>query len=327
MDQDFDRKVLNTLETYFSDANLMWDKILRPKIEQDENGFVPFDFIKTLQRFKPLKITADDIKKAAESSPRLKVSEDGKAVRRIKPYIHKKNMELDDWSIYVEGLEKPYVNEQKISELFSKHVGHVSFVRIPKNTRGQNGFYGFAFVEFDDQACVQKALGFDTYEHEMDDKEIAAIPAASKLKLRVMTKHKWREYEQQYRKVMSERKEALTKLWRKYEGNNDVVEPASKKPRTDSNKQEEQGSTTYQKGVIVVVSNIPPKTSKTSLKLSLEESGVAVPYTNFKKGATTCHARLNSPEDAQKVVKYFSDLGQKQADTLQLRIITGNKTC
>lgn len=80
---------------------------------------VPFDFIKTLQRFKPLKITADDIKKAAESSPRLKVSfnirvvyplawhvwikvsEDGKSVRRIKPYIHKKNMELDDWSIYV----------------------------------------------------------------------------------------------------------------------------------------------------------------------------------------------------------------------------------
>lgn len=80
-------------------------------------------------------------------------------------------------------------------------------------------------------------------------------------------RHKWREYEQQYRKVMSERKEALTKLWRKYEGNNDVVEPASKKPRTDSNKQEEQGSTTYQKGVIVVVSNIPPKTSKTSLKV------------------------------------------------------------
>lgn len=35
---------------------------------------------------------------------------------------------------------------------------------------------------------MQKALGFDTYEHEMEDKAIAAIPAASKLKLRVMTK-------------------------------------------------------------------------------------------------------------------------------------------
>lgn len=65
---------------------------------------------------------------------------------------------MDDWSIYVEGLQRPYDNEQSISELFNNLVGHVSFFRIPPNQHNSTQFFGYCFIEFDSKENVQRAI-------------------------------------------------------------------------------------------------------------------------------------------------------------------------
>lgn len=93
-----------------------------------------------------------------------------------------KTEELDDWSIYVEGLEKPYNNEQAITELFTSLVGHVSFFRIPPNQQGQADFLSYCFIEFDLQQNVEKAVQL------FKGKVKSVLPPAKELKLRVMSK-------------------------------------------------------------------------------------------------------------------------------------------
>lgn len=104
------------------------------------------------------------------------MSEDETRIARIKPFIPNKKEELDEWSIYVEGLTKPYVDEASISELFTKLVGRVSFVRIPENKRGFKQFQGFCFVEFDNKESVYKAIKLTESTDNL------------KLKLRIMSK-------------------------------------------------------------------------------------------------------------------------------------------
>lgn len=95
-----------------------------------------------------------------------------------------KKEELDEWSIYVEGLEKPYNNQQKITELFSSLIGHVSFFRIPPNHQNQVNFLSYCFIEFDLKENVEKAVMLlNRYDGATSDLEIA-----NKLKLRVMSK-------------------------------------------------------------------------------------------------------------------------------------------
>lgn len=117
-------------------------------------------------------------------------------IGRIKPYIVDKKEELDEWSIYVEGLKKPYDNEQSIKELFSKLVGSVSFFRIPSNQRGETRFFGYCFLEFNDKNNVERAVQLvnrynttnigkdDSMSSKSDTKEIS-----DKLNLRVMSKY------------------------------------------------------------------------------------------------------------------------------------------
>lgn len=120
------------------------------------------------------------------------MSDDKEKIGRIKPYIVDKKEELDEWSIYVEGLKKPYDNEQNIVELFNKLVGAVSFFRIPPNQKGQNRFFGYCFIEFNDKNNVERAIKLVNRYNCSDTPLLPAEPAAKaladKLKLRVMSK-------------------------------------------------------------------------------------------------------------------------------------------
>lgn len=90
-----------------------------------------------------------------------------------------------EWSVYVEGLEKPYNNEQRITELFSSLVGHVSFFRIPPNQQNQVNFLSYCFIEFDNRENVEKAVQLlNRYNGAKSNLEIA-----DKLQLRVMSKY------------------------------------------------------------------------------------------------------------------------------------------
>ncbi|OAD65952.1 hypothetical protein PHYBLDRAFT_73274 [Phycomyces blakesleeanus NRRL 1555(-)] len=305
-----DRKLANILETYFSDANLLWDKVLQSKINNDPDGFVSFNSLQTLSRFKKLNATAQDIKHAAVNHSLSKLKE---------------------------GLQKPYHTEQAIKELFGSLIGHVSFVRIPKNTQGCSGFYGFCFVEFDDRDNVNKAVRllnrFNTSalcsedqsnivktnekkgENNVEDGDKNSnenvIEQANKLSLRVMSKSDWNKLKEEYLEVQAARAAYTRDQWSKYYASlpNTAEEIPGPEPQQQKKKKGEELPETmeYTKGIIVYVGNIHPKSSKTVISKLLEKSGLLVPYIGRKKGLDYCHARLSSPEDAQQLVKYFEN--------------------
>jgi RNA recognition motif-containing protein len=99
-----------------------------------------------------------------------------------------KKEELDEWSIYVEGLSKPYNTEQSIRELFNSLVGHVSFFRIPPNQKGQTKFFGYCFIEFDNKDYVSKAVNI-VNRYPCGNKPTEGDTSnIDKLNLRVMSK-------------------------------------------------------------------------------------------------------------------------------------------
>lgn len=117
---------------------------------------------------------------------------------------------------------------------------------------------------------------------------------------------RWKEYEQQYLQVMEERKPAFEKLWKDYQEakqKEQVEEPAPKKARAEPANTESEESTKYPKGVIAVVSNIPPKTSKSSLKVSkgssfgIEDRVVLTWQSNrWKNPALQLHIQISRKE-------------------------------
>ncbi|RUP50372.1 hypothetical protein BC936DRAFT_139457 [Jimgerdemannia flammicorona] len=150
------KKIASIVEGYFSDPNLLWDKLLLSKIEKDPEGFVDIVWLSKQSRLKPLKCGLQEIAEAAKthSLTRLKLDEGRTRIARKKPYVKSKVSELDDWSIYVEGLHPPYHTIHTITDLFSP-IGKVVFVRFPE-TKAK--FLGFCFVEFDDATSVLRAV-------------------------------------------------------------------------------------------------------------------------------------------------------------------------
>ncbi|KAG0169599.1 hypothetical protein DFQ28_003518 [Apophysomyces sp. BC1034] len=261
---DRKRKIANVLETYFSDANLRWDKLMQSKINKDPDGFVPFSSLKTLARFKSLKVQEDEIKDAADTE---------RGVARIKPFVLSKKEELDAWSIYVEGLEKPYHTEKAISEIFSRLVGHVSFVRIPADRNGKSRFFGYCFVEFDDKNNVEKAVALLNRYDVIDAAESmdAIKQEVDALKLRVMAKSEWNQYKEQYLAHQNARKRHIQQLWAEYQETKDI-EPVATKKLKDASAEPGSKSEEYQKDVIAL-----------------------------------CHIRLETPSDSRKILQYFED--------------------
>lgn len=335
--EERERKIANVLETYFSDASLRWDKLFVSKMMADPDNMLSFEDLSKLQKFKSINALPEDIKKSAEtySLSKLKIHEGGDKIGRIKPYIVNKKEELDEYSIYVEGLEKPYNNEQKIVELFNSLVGHVSFFRIPPNQHGSTAFFGYCFVEFDSKDNVQKAVDL---LNRYDNNNTSATPPSTsddnmklihKLNLRVMTKTEWNQYKEEYLKVMASCKENVKKLWDDFytEYPDGHYVPPQSKP--------------YREGIIVFVDGLHLQSSKTSAIKLLQISGVNIEFMNTKKkGLSSTHIRLKDADDARKICHYFTqhhvvqETGQdttgqeKDApsfDCLKLRIIGGKE--
>ncbi|CAO3650042.1 unnamed protein product [Cunninghamella blakesleeana] len=339
---DRQKKIANTLQAYFSDANLLWDKIMQQHIKKDSEGFVPFELLEKLPRLKAMKASSLEIKQAAKeyTLSHLKLSMDENSIGRIKPYIRNKTEELDDWSIYVEGFEKPYQTKETISDFFKQHIGNVSFVRIPKDSKGNERFYGYCFVEFDDKESVQKAI--DTLNC-FDEKTITVLPLIkdrplSNLQLRVMSKNQWNIYKDEYVLQLQKASNNIKQIWYDYnknkdiptsnDNNNDKINSSNNKndnkdSYNDMNNQpvaselpiiaiekatekaNEKPIIDYVKNVILYVDNIHPKSSKSTIKTLLEQSGGSIGFVKRKKGLHSCYVRTFSSDDTNKIADYF----------------------
>ncbi|CAO3632433.1 unnamed protein product [Mucor hiemalis] len=329
--EERERKIANVLETYFSDASLQWDKLFLSKMKAYPDQMLTFDVLSKLPKFKIINALPEEIRKSAESHSlkKLKILDEGNKIGRIKPYVVNKKQELDEWSIYVEGLDKPYNNEQKIVELFNSLVGHVSFFRVPPNQHGSRLFFGYCFIEFDNKDNVQRAVDMLNKGNNKDSIADANTKLIHKLNLRVMTKIEWNRYKEEYLQVMERCKENTKQLWDDFyteypDGNYEP--PASK---------------SYTEGIIVFVDGLHLQCSKTIATKLLETSGFKIEFMNIKKkGLSSTHIRLSDPDNARKMCDYFTqhhvvqetgqDTNGQERDThtfdcLKLRVIRGTE--
>ncbi|KAI7901904.1 uncharacterized protein BX663DRAFT_512782 [Cokeromyces recurvatus] len=295
-------KIVNVLETYFSDASLLWDKIMLNKIMSNPEGMVSFTELAQLSKFKSLKVTPEEIKENAEKYclTRLQLSQDKQKIGRIKPFVKDKKEELDEWSIYVEGLTKPYNTETAIKELFNSHVGHVSFFRIPpnKNARYQPAsFYGYCFIEFDDKKNVEKAIQlFNRYGNSNETN----TKLMDKLNLRIMSKIEWNRLKEEYVELLEERKGYFKRVWDEYNAEE------NKEEEEESNKKADIKVKDHRTGTIVFVDGLHPKSPKTIAISLLETSNIKIEYMSpKKKGLTSVYIRLRNNEDATQICDYF----------------------
>ncbi|KAI9487129.1 MAG: hypothetical protein EXX96DRAFT_474925 [Benjaminiella poitrasii] len=352
--EERNHKIVNVLETYFSDASLLWDKVVSSKIASDPDGMVHFTELAKLPKFRSIKVSSEEIKMNAEERclSRLQLSTDGQKIGRIKPFIPDKKEELDEWSIYVEGLTKPYNTEAAIRELFNSLVGHVSFFRIPpnKNARQQqrtatsSTFYGYCFIEFDDKNNVEKAIQlvnrYPTAPANNHDQANAKL--IDKLNLRILSKIEWNKMRDEYVALLNKRKKDYKQVWDEY--NEEHKEELNKKTKImiDKQEEEEEQEDNSETGTIVFVDGLHPKCPKTTAIALLETSTVKIEYMSpKKKGLTSAYVRLGSSEDAKKICNYFMQqhhviqqdekdkTGQKQetrtSDCIRLRILTGSE--
>ncbi|CEP11816.1 hypothetical protein [Parasitella parasitica] len=298
-------RLTNILETYFSDASLLWDKVMLSKMLKDPEKMVSFEELSKLPKFKSIAATAEEIRSAAEehSISRLKLSEDKQKVGRIKPYVVDKKEELDEWSIYVEGLKKPYDNEQKFHD---KNNVERAIQIVNRYNRS-------------DEAVDDSIL---------DESEIKSL--ADKLNLRVMSKMQWNDLKDKYMRLLSERKAYATKLWNEYQ-----------KEKKEQNIEQEIEEKPFTEGLIVFVDGLHPQCSKTVATALLQTSGVQIAFMNTKKkGLPSTHIRLKTPEDSIRICDYFSthhiiqetekdtagkEQESKTADCLKLRLIQGTE--
>ncbi|KAI8986524.1 hypothetical protein BDB01DRAFT_842667 [Pilobolus umbonatus] len=330
-----DKEIVKILETYFSDANLLWDKILSSKIAADPEGYVSFKELSQLPNFKKLDITPEEIKSIPENLLFLQV--EGDKVKRVKPFIAVRDKELDEYSVYVEGLKSPYVDQHNITQLFLKLVGHVSYVRVPEESNIPSNI--FCFVEFDAKERVDEAVQIvNTYPSSQhpEDMDPSIRRRVDGLKLRVMSKFDWMALDEEYKELLGKRKREAKEIWDAYlEEKVDTVEEGK-----DST-QDEEMEEVYEKGVIVFVDNLHPQSTKSASVSLLQKSGVNIAFCSLKKKGVACvHVRLETPKDAQILCKYFNThpTVQREAkditgeikeehgsDTVKTRLISGKE--
>ncbi|XP_049279953.1 la-related protein 7 [Anopheles funestus] len=145
------------MEFYFSDANLTKSRYMAQLLQ---NGpFIPLEEFLKFNKIKALTSSVEEIGNALTNSTLLELSEDNTKVRRMTELVVKEN--CDECTIYVERLP-PKANHEWVKNVFSSY-GKVSYVSLP-TFKHSGKIKEFGFVEFDEEASVQKVLkAFQTF--------------------------------------------------------------------------------------------------------------------------------------------------------------------
>ncbi|MCO5597989.1 hypothetical protein L7F22_052078 [Adiantum nelumboides] len=99
---------LISVEFYFNDSNLPFDKFLWTLTRKDPEGFVPIATLASFKRMQPIKdaIGLPKIAEVLRSSEFLEVSEDGERVKRRKPLVPVKDAFAR--SVYAKGFPEEH---------------------------------------------------------------------------------------------------------------------------------------------------------------------------------------------------------------------------
>jgi len=73
IEMSLDKQIVEQVEFYFSDSNLIKDKFLKDLVNKDDEGYVPIETLLTFNRLKKLSNDATVISNALKASTFLKV--------------------------------------------------------------------------------------------------------------------------------------------------------------------------------------------------------------------------------------------------------------
>lgn len=162
-------KIINQVEFYFSDTNILKDAFLLKHVRRNKLGYVS---IKLITSFKKMKTMTKDYRVVAYSlrqSDKLEVNEDGKKVRRIIP-LPEHDETTPSRSVVAINLPMENPAIENIAEMFAK-CGEVALIRILKpnksipqdvkkhaNKHPEIGTSICAVIEFEQHDSAQKAV-------------------------------------------------------------------------------------------------------------------------------------------------------------------------
>ncbi|KAJ1916739.1 hypothetical protein H4219_003609 [Mycoemilia scoparia] len=113
--------------------------------------------------------------------------------------------EIDQRTVYIEGLKKPYDSIDTIKDLASQ-IDKVATVRPHKDSK-TGVFHGFAFVEFCSEEGARKALSYSSSHRDQfvkkesqSNKDQDGASGLHALGLRIISKARWNELKKEYLK-------------------------------------------------------------------------------------------------------------------------------
>ncbi|GAM25672.1 hypothetical protein SAMD00019534_088470 [Acytostelium subglobosum LB1] len=172
------RLVVEQLEFYFSDSNLIKDKFLSKSVQQSDQGWISLDILLTFNKLTSMlndlikdqqqtttttTTTKDALIEVISSehfvhnNNTLTTNEDKSAIKRKSPFVFVKELQqsIDERTIYIEPIAETATHEQ-VHQLLSTlgTIDNISIPRLPdKRTKG------FAFVEFNQKQDAVNAIG------------------------------------------------------------------------------------------------------------------------------------------------------------------------
>lgn len=316
------QSILNLMEFYFSDANLLKSRFMNQLIT--ENGCVDLCTILSFNKLRALTTDPKDVIKAVRKSNLIQVSEDGTKIFRTKPVQQKQD--IDACTIYVEQLP-PDADHDWLTEIFSE-FGPVDYISIPK-FKNSSKIKGFAFVEFQEKESVKKALEVFgakgcCLSPQMPPDQLASIrtfESDSKSDHTSESKRSDAEYQQKKKRKHDEKEdsekngnevcpEEKRKKLKDVDSENDVTEDELRDAdiTQDEHEQNENISTTNK----VTESDSCDKPEKVHNKQnkvkSLDDSSIDVPANKERKEKLKrkkCHSESSALEDTPKKRKKF----------------------
>ena len=167
-DEELKQNIIQQVEFYFSDANILKDAFLLKHVRRNKQGYVS---LKLVTSFKKMKSLTKDFRVVAYSlrqSDQLEVNEEGTKVRRVNP--------LPDYdettpSRTVVAVNLPMENPtfENVAEIFSP-CGEISLIRILRpgktippdvkkhiNKHPEIGNTVFALIEFENHEAAKKS--------------------------------------------------------------------------------------------------------------------------------------------------------------------------
>lgn len=155
-DEQSQQAILNQVEFYFSESNLLNDRFLFTT-QNANDGWVPIQTISQFERMKKYRPIENIVEALRKSPELLEVSENGEMVRRKIPLPKNYNeiqININKRSIHVDKLP----SESTLDDLltFFRTIAPVNQVRMKKNK--EKTFTGSCIVEFKNAEDAEKIL-------------------------------------------------------------------------------------------------------------------------------------------------------------------------